>query len=663
MAVLLVRRWWVVVAVAILAAWSSVDAEESPLQITLDAPAICETEPRSDFITETVEVGWQVNGGRAPYELLIGGELYQGASGLLEVPCNRWAWDRVGSGPITIQATVTDANGQKASALGDIYALRRISRTPRGSYEMLAGETYRVHQLLVTMPLDGGADVSRYVTDDCNTWRSDCADRFQIWLRNPGDIRASSLWIRRWTGTEHSRVLVGEEFAFGQLDEADLVWDQQVASDFFDSVLGLIGEEPRVYRVTQPVGPEDPGMAMKLYAPTYCLVGLGPHQHEYVDVSWSVNGGRDQLEVTIAGERYVGREGRVKVPCGLGWLQPRGGHQRLQGTAVDADGRSTSARADMYAIGHSFESYESLPEPRPYRIGDLVVLFPPEIGTTVTAGPGWHEGFRHCWITDENVSVCENAVRLTFMDGERSASFVLGLRTATIHERTPRGDATPALNGAIDRLIGSLGTPPPLPDGFVESSAPLEITAFVDPAVCEYDRYGGSGDLYWTATGGRWWPLSVTVNGRHSGRAPTFLECQEVEPAGEVTIEVSEYGSSPARETMRVPVMVRETDFENNRYDSGSWGVRSRLPAIGYCLTGQRFPLDDAAANDGLQVTEAQAHDGLERWSGETVLPCALLPGWMQVTTSVPSQYGPERMIELSYVLPVRQNQPERSAE
>ena len=404
-------------------------------------------------------------------------------------------------------------------------------------------------------------------------------------------------------------------------------------------------------------------MTMKLYAPTYCLVGLGPHQHGYVDVSWSVSGGRDRLEVTIAGERYVGREGRVEVPCGLGWLQPLGGHQRVQGTVVDADGRSASARADMYAIGHSFESYESLPKPRPYRLRDLVMLFPLEIGTTVTADDGWREFFSHCWIDNENVRRCEDAVRHTFQDGEQSASFVLGLLSATIHERTPRGDATPALNEAIDKLIDSLGTPPPLPDGFVESSAPLEITAFVDPAVCEYQRYGRSANLYWTATGGRWWPLSVTVDGRYAGRAPTSIDCRDVEAAGEVVIEVTEYGSSPARSTLRVPVVARETDYENSRYESGSWLVKNRLPASGYCLTGERFPLDDGAENDGLQISEVQAHDGLERWAGNTDLTCAALPGWMQVTTSVASHYGPERMIELSYVLPVRQNQPERSAQ
>ena len=636
MTVLLIRRWWAFVAVAILVAWSSASAAEPPLEIMLDAPAICESEPTNRVMTELVMVRWEVSGGQAPYELLIDGELYEGASGAVEVPCNRWAWDRVGSGPITIQATVTDASGQKASALADIYALQRISRTPRGSYEMLAGETYRVHQLLMTMPAEGGANVSRYVTDDCETWRADCTDRFQIWLRNPGDIWASSLWIRRWTGSEHSRVLVGDEYALGQLDDADLVWDQRVASEFFDSVLGLIGDEPRVYRVTRPVGPEHAEMTMKVSAPTYCLVGLGPHQHEYVDVSWSVSGGRDQLEVTIAGERYVGRDGRVQVPCGLGWQQPRGGHQRVQGTVVDADGRSASGRADIYAIGHSFESYESLPEPRPFRVGDVVMLFPPEIGQTVMAGAGWREGFRHCWINDENISDCENAVRLTFMDGEQTATFVLGLRTTTIHERTPRGDATPALNNAIDKLIDSIGKPPPLPDGFVESSAPLEITAFVDPAVCEYQRYGGSADLYWTATGGRWWPLNVSVDGRHAGRAPTFIDCLQVEPAAEMVIEVSEYGSSPARETLRVPVVARETDFENSRYDSGSWQLRSRLPTIGYCLTGERFPLDDAVANDGLQFGEVQAHDGLERWSGVAELTCASLPGWMQVTLVCP---------------------------
>ena len=651
-------------ALALLIGWTVADAQSPTLQIRLDAPARCESETTYSFAAPSVSVDWEVSGGQAPYSVLINGELYEGSSGVVEVTCGRWTWDSLGSGPVTIQATVTDAAGRRASALADMYALRVIDSTPRGEYWLRAGETYRIRDLLFTMPLDDGLNVGRYVTGDCANWGPECDDRFFLWRRSPGDTQSSWLAVRRWSASEHSRVLLGEEFEPGEAIDEELNHGQRLASNLFDEVLSLIDNEPRVYQVTQSQSTEDSRMSMTLYAPTYCMVGRGRYQREFVDVSWEIAGGRDPLEVTIAGDRYVGREGRVKVECGFD--RPNGilgGHQKIQGTVVDANGRISSARADMYALGWAFVSQENLPAERPYRLHDLVLTPPPNLEDFVDEPENWREFYSHCWINEEQYSDCEDVVRHTFSRDGQTASFVLGLRTAMIHERTPRSETSVELDDVIQSLIDSIGKPPQLPQGFVESNAPLEITALLDPAVCEYRSYGGSANLYLTATGGRWWPLRVTVGGQPAGHRNNRIDCREAAESGEVVVRVSEYGSTPAEEELRLEVVARETDYEHKEYDSGSWLIESRLASSDLCSTGERLSLLETHEFDSTPISQWQANDGRNQWTGVSGISCATQPGWMRLTAQVPSTHGAERLIELSYVLPVHQGRPERSSE
>ena len=74
-----------------------------------------------------------------------------------------------------------------------MYATRVISRTTRGECWLTAGETYLCRGLLVTMPLDSGVYVDRYMTGDCAAWGPSCDDRFLLWRRDPGDLQASQL--------------------------------------------------------------------------------------------------------------------------------------------------------------------------------------------------------------------------------------------------------------------------------------------------------------------------------------------------------------------------------------------------------------------------------------------------------------------------------------
>ena len=356
----------VAVAVLLLVLTPSSEAQ-APLRITLDAPSTCEARiyynAYLEVDSEPLLVDWRVTGGTAPYEVLINSEPYQGDSGQVSMTCRSLKPDTDVSGPITIQATVTDNAGRRASALADVYALRVYDRgLSKYSQDVLRpGETYRVHQLLLTMPLDEVVYLGNFQSADCERWGPDCDDRFNIWTTD--GYPSSSLWIRRWTGTEYARTLEGEPFVRAEINEDELRYTKRADSRLFDAVLELIGQPPRRYQVTEPrSGPDDPNLKLRLYAPTYC-VARGEHFNVLgVDVSWEIAGGRGPYEVTISGQRYLGQTGSVWVPCGPTRRLPddwEGEPWPVQGTVVDANGRISSSRVDMYAL------------PRPDRWADV----------------------------------------------------------------------------------------------------------------------------------------------------------------------------------------------------------------------------------------------------------------------------------------------------
>ena len=631
-----------------------------PLTITIDAPPICETEPEIHLSPDIVQVGWDVRGGQGPYQVLINGDIYEDSSGVIDVPCGHHSLSGVASGPITIQATVTDALGRKASTLADMYAMRVISTTPRSQIWLRAGETHRVHQLLLTMPLDQGFYMSRYATGDCTTWDESCDDRFMLWEASP----TASFWVRRWSGTEYGRVMGGEFYAPGEAEQQNLRYELVKLGESFDQVLSMVGQLPRTYRVTQPVGPEDGRMRLNLYAPAYCQIGNAGA----VDVSWEVSGGRGPYEVTVDGQRYLGQRGRVQVQCGLGWttnFRSRG-HQRLQGTVVDANGATASARADMYALGWVWGGSEHLqgvakplPPEQPLRVGDTVMTLPADFGEAVRWAEGGLAADSLCVREQDGRQHCEDISRLTLTDGEQTASFAVGHWSGRVFERSPRTEVSQALNEMIDRLLASIGKPPPLPDDFVESSAPLTITGFVNPSVCEYSRYGGSANLYWTATGGRWWPLEVTLNGAFQSRNPAYINCRELGESGEIVLRVRESGSEPAEAELRLKLIAQESDQHEDR----SWALRLRLPQPAVCDAGQPIALRDVSEYEDLDGLRLEAHDGVNQWRGTSSIDCAELPGWFRVTTRLPARDDPSQEQIHSYILRAVQPRPERSSE
>ena len=654
-----------VLVFSLLGIGSVAGAQSSTLRITLDVPATCEAEPENQFSVETVTIGWKVSGGAAPFEVLIEGEIHEGASGSVEVVCGYWTESGSGSGPISIQATVIDSHGSRASAVADMYAIRAISQSLTSTFAFQPGETYKIHQLLLTMPFEGRLSMGVYVSGDCPVWGHACDDRFELIVNEPSEVRPSSLWIRRWTGTEYRRILDGEEFAAGDSETEELTWPQPLAASLFDAVLDSRRVPPRTVQAQQVSDLESRNLSIQLYAPTYCNI-QGYSRANAIDVSWEVSGGRAPYEVTIAGRRYLGRVGRVPVNCGIGRIgQPQAGHLRIQGTAVDGKGRIASGRADVYVLGGFWKSDETLPRQRPYLHGATVVTFPLDLKEPLAWATPARETYEYCPPEDQNRNRCEPASRYRLTDGTSVASFGFGHSTGIVNERTQRDHASPALNEMIDRIIDSFNRPPPLPDGFVESNAPLSVTALLEPAVCEYYGTFGQADLHLTATGGRWWPLQVEVDGPTVGSTwpHRSIDCGVYAGSEEIVVVARDFGAEPEEASLRLPLVTHRTDFEAMEYQDASRLVRALLPEQGFCQTGETFTLGEARDELGFDVGALEAHDGTETWSGTDNLACADLPGRMRITALIPSDYGPERMVEHSYVLPVRQAQPERRAQ
>ncbi len=183
-----------------------------PLTLTLNARRICETEPgsggagltaivdddgeiqsyESEFLgwwgVAEIPVNWQITGGTAPFQLEIDGErrdasgTYQGESGTASVSCATTTLDRVwdyadddgrgfaadpevDSGPKTVRAVVTDANGQTAEASVEIYVILDFEA---GFHVMRRGQTYRVFGFLITAPPDYDLRLAGVGEPDCS---------------------------------------------------------------------------------------------------------------------------------------------------------------------------------------------------------------------------------------------------------------------------------------------------------------------------------------------------------------------------------------------------------------------------------------------------------------------------------------------------------------
>ena len=186
---------------------------DSDLSLTLGAPNFCETAPplgfigdhvyldeNDDWIIETVSTGWanvaetpvswSVSGGVPPYTLVIDGEArdanqpYKGPAGTASVSCAMYSSGTflhensgerrfreeplVDSGIKTISATVTDSNGNTATATAGVYVILEV---PGSGSVLKSSHTYRVFGHLVTAPDAFDLEVGSVTETTCNPGR------------------------------------------------------------------------------------------------------------------------------------------------------------------------------------------------------------------------------------------------------------------------------------------------------------------------------------------------------------------------------------------------------------------------------------------------------------------------------------------------------------
>ncbi len=137
----------------------------------------------------TVPVRWQVSGGQAPYTLVIDHESrdqhredYSGAKGTAFVGCadasvgTSFWWREQGrlydadpmvdSGWKTVNAVVTDANGDTAQASTEFYVLLDLGGGSTGDV-LRRGETYRILGTLMTAPTQFDVVVGGVAEGEC----------------------------------------------------------------------------------------------------------------------------------------------------------------------------------------------------------------------------------------------------------------------------------------------------------------------------------------------------------------------------------------------------------------------------------------------------------------------------------------------------------------
>ncbi len=664
-----------VLVLAALAVWSSLallsiaaDAE-SPLRISIEAPDVCETDVDRYHPIETIEASWSVQGGTAPYRVLINGHDFRTSSGVVAAPCGRlvdYLGEEISSGFSTIQASVTDAEGRRASALHDIYGIRVIRQQGDAAY-LYGGETYRVHGILLTVPVGFRMQLHAYLSERCAVRDETCGDRFRLDLiDNDGfGFYQGSIYIQRWSALEHSRWLDGSTGRPGLLvraddDDVEIPSYQRWVSDLFDEFLATFGEPP-ARRDVRTAGTESGRLAVTLSAPAICEAG---EFDEDVDLTWNVSGGRAPYEVTIDGERYLGRRGIATIDCYRAYSRGLDSGRRIvQATAVDASGDSASARADIYVIA---SGGASLLTGRTYRIGGWLATPPAGAEFGVGEVTSWYDP-RLAYAPDCTADsvpeaddmFCERRVTVAAVVGAHAAQIEFGYQTGFEYSRTIADEAPASLIGALDRLVASIDQPPELPLDFHDASGPVQLSYTTPEAEC---GAGGGMDVFLSATGGRWWPLSFLVDGEPEllqyGRA--YIDCQDEPGRQQTPVRITEGGPAPAHFDFQLGLDVVGADYTYGYNDIfHQWSVAKT------CRAGETATVEWGASLLNGSAPISVRFDGLRRVfgaSGETQIRCADVAGPQRLTIRVTAATDPPQVETRSAIIWVQTARPQRLA-
>ncbi len=486
-----------------------VSEEVSPLELGITLEAIDDFCDTGDDFQGAAQVRWTVDGGRAPYEVWVNGELQVGESGVVEAPCVglRWVdfltWTRTAEDlPLTVVGTVIDAGGVRASDL------LLIQRPPAGPNPPGNG----------TQAFDGGVDTLT----------------FELFAPRICDAQ---VWGR------YSRI----PFADTGIDDVTM------------------------------------------------------------EVEWRVSGGRPPYTVYLAGGEFEGDSGTLRVQCrhledGMldsGWLS-------VMGLARDSEGAVGSAIVETFALARSastprVENYR-MNGGRTYKFEGILMTIPD--GLTIDVGGEFGSYHVHCGAdacrdsscaNSTYSNVCEDAFRVATLGGQVGVTFGYGtgqmLGRGTILEGWREGggvqtDSRAELEALMDAWAESVGRALDLSAARWLNPAPLRITAYPDPVVCDpsFDLrpVDDIGFVHVIVAGGAWVPTGIELDGevvalaRGSGRVVVRVDCSREPAMHDMLLNVHDLGP-------QTPASIVETTIEMNflpsqRVGGGLGLATSRTP-------------------------------------------------------------------------------------
>lgn len=647
----------------------------TPLSITLTVPASCEADYDEREVVPELEVEWRVEGGSAPYRVVVDGVRYSEASGGASVVCGVWQGDEVDSGIMVIQAHVEDATGSAAGALSYVYAVRMIRADPVENYTdvtLRSGRTYRVHGVLLTAPDVFDLRLGGYRSADCGIDQAECDDRFQLhaghWASEPPYI-----WIRRWHADEAGReVSEFDSLSAGQVD------------DVFDELIASIGQSPTAALPGNVGGPGSDELRLTMIAPAICEENGPPYAPSTSVVAWEISGGAKPYRIVIDGEQVGASRGTLHVQCGarVGGRSDSGLHS-VHGTVIDAQGLIASDVVHTYGI-KDLRGSAALQGGETYRIFGQVLTVPE--GVSAETG-----GYAHynCSGSDEDYErdpyYCEDTFGITIRDRELEAHLSFGVRSGREYGGDDRGitpevDDGHSIHAKLDQIAASVGQPPALPEDLADQLRPLTISAYADPISCDTSGWysdmaagegwissdgsgttsgvpvgGGALNLYWAVTGGFWTPIIVTLDGRDPSAHRMVISCAEKSGPGSIVLQASEQSDPPqqARLAIDFETVARQGDDELNL---------SAYPHLsGYCRPGETVLIGWFADyhEDRQRVVTINSLDQRFGPSGTARIRCQEQIGTQTVTLRAVDDASPPNRATTVVRLVVTQDPPE----
>ncbi len=563
---------------------TAADDGETPLQITLDVPEICEIDADGDTVTPNLNIKWSVQGGVEPYRIFVHGRYQADAVGAETRLCGIWSDRLVQSGQMPILARVIDANGDAASALAYTQAVRVIRDdgvADEFGFGLRSGETYIIHGLILTIPETTSFALGRYVSFNCDPDAAFCGDEFSLSPRRSS--YRTILWLRRWH-PEQPRY---------EFDERD---NEEEYRPIMEELVASIGKPPATALLgAAQSGADSNDLEIELSAPAICETHWARQfSQQDIDVEWQVRGGRAPYRVQFADRLLEGDKGTMTIPCGVLRDDADGVNSQLMNTqavVLDADGQMSSGVVSTYVISAGRYGGDRIYGGWTHRIDGLLMTIPEGI---TFYGDSFGYTFVDCygdpyhddeWEEEEDVtSPPSGALSINLPIGAHTEAYrcqnrwsmggewQIGKSTGTlwiafgettddvVEHRTTLDEPfrdDPAAQGDLEELerrietfANSIGDVPTLPDFGEYNPAPLRIIAWPTPTEC-WLHVDSKGERYAEAErrvrGGYWWPLGVGSEAWNDRLEGVSTKCGAEWGEYHTTFETHEMGPEPKR--------------------------------------------------------------------------------------------------------------------